>query len=167
MHTAIETPYADTRAGELTWQLGLPHLDALATLELELIGGTLELRLLGASHQAVLQVGDVHLSEVVACLGEVSAALPQEAERDLGNGSYSFTSDVLTLDEGTFAERVEELVQGLEGNPRALVGTFPGSPHAVTALVAETDQQGVTWRTWHAYPQSGELVVTRTVVRLR
>ncbi|MFD0785789.1 DUF2617 family protein, partial [Micromonospora azadirachtae] len=51
----------------------------------------------------------------------------------------------------------------------ALVGVFPGDPDAVTALAVRSGSPGgeVAWRTWHAYPQTNELVLTETVVALR
>ena len=43
-----------------------------------------------------------------------------------------------------------------------LAGVFPGSPHAFTAMLAQRHEGQVHWRTWHAYPQDGQLVATRT-----
>ena len=40
-------------------------------------------------------------------------------------------------------------------------------PLAVTALSASTCDGGVAWETWHAYPQAGELVYTKSVVSPR
>ena len=41
------------------------------------------------------------------------------------------------------------------------------SPHAFTALLAQRHEGQVHWRTWHAYPQDGQLVATRTRVGIR
>ena len=49
------TAYTDTRAADLAWALGREPLPALATLDLELSGAKLQLRLLGASHQVLLE----------------------------------------------------------------------------------------------------------------
>jgi hypothetical protein len=48
------------------------------------------------------------------------------------------------------------------------VATFPGGPLAITALLIQ-DLAGTTtgWLTWHAYPQTGELVETASVVVTR
>jgi hypothetical protein len=36
-------------------------------------------------------------------------------------------------------------------------------PHAITALTVDVLANGLlAWRTWHAYPQAGELVTTRS-----
>lgn len=52
-------------------------------------------------------------------------------------------------------------------HPHGLAGTFPGSPHAFTAMLAQRSEGQVRWRTWHAYPQEGQLVATRTRVGVR
>lgn len=50
----------------------------------------------------------------------------------------------------------------VEGHPRGLVGVFPGDPSAFTALVTQGGVDRLLWRTWHAYPQEGRLVCTRS-----
>ena len=52
-------------------------------------------------------------------------------------------------------------VAEVAGTP-ALLGRFPRHPLAVTALFAQVDNTMVTWQTWHVYPQSGEIVETRS-----
>jgi hypothetical protein len=142
---SLDVPYADSTAGDLSFALGLPLLPALHTLRLS---ETLELRLLGASHQVVAG----HLVETVACLPGRAPHLPPAVD----NLGYRFSSAVEPLDRAVTAA----LWRDLAADPRALVGVFPGDPDAVTALRAD----GRGWQTWHAYPQTGELVVTRTVV---
>jgi hypothetical protein len=140
----LDTPYTDTTAGDLSFALGLPELPALHVLRLP----GLELRLLGASHQVVwTRVDGERLVETVACLPGRDPHLPPSVD----GAAYRFESTVERL--GTAPSWRE-----LAADPRALVGVFPGDPDAVTALRAE--DRG--WRTWHAYPQSGELVTTRT-----
>src|SRR6476660_8830958 len=62
MLTTLETAYTDTRAGDLAWCLGKDALPALAVLGVR-IGETrglradVELRLLGASHQVLVDAG--------------------------------------------------------------------------------------------------------------
>jgi hypothetical protein len=50
------------------------------------------------------------------------------------------------------------IAQAVGADPRGLVGVFAGD--AFTALRAEPHGAGVRWETWHAYPQTGELVHT-------
>ncbi|BFO13841.1 hypothetical protein SHKM778_02290 [Streptomyces sp. KM77-8] len=68
---------------------------------------------------------------------------------------------------GSFAGRAQELLDLVSGHPQGLAGVFPGSPHAFTALLAQRHEGQVHWRTWHAYPQEGQLVATRTKVGVR
>ena len=154
----LDVPYADTGAHMLSFALGLAPQDALAVLPVERAGLRVELRLLGASHQVL--AGPV--SETVACLtgrdplpGRVSQALPA--------WSYEFAADVVPHDgEAEFAREVETLRVRLSGREDALTGIFPGSPNAVTALAVEPEPGGLAWRTWHAYPQTKEVVMTRS-----
>jgi hypothetical protein len=150
----LDTPYADTTAADLTFALGLPVRPALSVLDLPAAG--LQLRLLGASHQAVLAGRCV---ETVACLPGRPPSLPSAVD-DPAAG-YRFAAEVRRLDRAALAA----LRESLADDPFALIGVFPGSPDAVTGLRADVGPGGITgWRTWHAYPQTGELVVTRTEV---
>ena len=67
------------------------------------------------------------------------------------------------------SEQVAALRADLADDPYALVGVFPGDPDAVTALAVRPAPPAgaVRWRTWHAYPQTNELVLTETMVALR
>ncbi len=66
-----------------------------------------------------------------------------------------------------FTTEVSRVIAACEADPNALVAEFPGSPLAVTALSAASCEDGVAWETWHAYPQAGELVYTKSVVSPR
>ena len=155
MLISIDAPYADTTAGDLSFALGLPEQPALHVLEIPAAG--LQLRLLGASHQVVLAG---RCTETVACLPGRPPSLPAALDAD----GYRFTAAVRRVDRAAMTAAVAGLRERLTGDPYALVGVFPGSPDAVTALHAEVGDGRVGWRTWHAYPQTGELVVTRTEV---
>jgi hypothetical protein len=164
MLTTLKTAYTDTRAAELAWALGREPLPALAVLDLDLSGARLQLRLLGASHQVLLEEGESNCSETVACMSGSSTPLPLGVARRLGGREYEFASRVETLTRRAFAARAQELLALVADHPNGLAGTFPGSPHAFTAMLAQRIDGQVRWRTWHAYPQEGSLVVTRTCV---
>ncbi|CAM5729089.1 hypothetical protein STENM223S_07650 [Streptomyces tendae] len=85
------------------------------------------------------------------------------AER-VGDWEYEFAARVEVLTPGAFAARAQELLALVSDHPQGLAGVFPGSPHAFTALLARRHEGQVHWRTWHAYPQEGRLVATRTRV---
>jgi hypothetical protein len=162
LRATLETPYADARADGLSFALGLPPLDALAVLSVERAGLTVELRLLGASHQVIAGP----LSETVACLADVTDPLPGRATTSVPGWTYEFAATTAAHSDATaFARAVEAVCARLADRGDALTGAFPGSPHAVTALTLEdrTDgEAGLGWRTWHAYPQTREIVMTRS-----
>ncbi|MCA1655864.1 MAG: DUF2617 family protein [Pseudonocardiaceae bacterium] len=106
-------------------------------------------------------------SETVACLPDRSGALPAREEQVVGDYLVRFAAECLRLGPTEFADEVARIVAGCESDEAALVGEFPGSPLAVTALSARALRTGVAWQTWHAYPQVGELVWTSTVVSPR
>ncbi|MEU4891986.1 DUF2617 family protein [Streptomyces sp. NPDC044780] len=167
MLTTLKTAYTDTRAADLAWSLGREPLPALAVLDLRLHGFAVQLRLLGASHQVLLEGEDGRCSETVACMSGNSTPLPLGVSTLVDGREYEFAARVEELSQGAFAGRAQELLALVADHPHGLAGTFPGSPHAFTALLAQWHEGTVGWRTWHAYPQEGRLVTTRTCVGAR
>lgn len=165
MLTDLAVPYTDTRASALSWWLGAAPAP-LDELVLHAPPGVLALRLLGASHQAVARVGAVEIPEVVAC-GPEQAALPRTAAREVPGGSYRFTSSTRLYDEQGLARVARALRRRWAGDASAVVGVFPGSPHALTVLAGRPLTAGWSWRTWHVYPGSGEVVRTRSALVAR
>ena len=169
MHTALDVPFVDTSAGQLTWQLGLPPQPALAVTTVPMGGLDVELRLLGASHQVLVGppgAGGVSLwSETVACLPG-GDPLP-DATGITRDGVYRIRSVVVVHRADDLGLLADRLVDRLGGRPDALVGEFAGQRHAVTAMVTERrGRDAMGWHTWHAYPGSGELVTTATTLSL-
>ncbi|KAB1910771.1 DUF2617 family protein [Micromonospora sp. AMSO31t] len=163
MLVALQAPYVDTRAADLSLDLGGPERPALHVREVTLPGGLrLRMRLLGASHQVVC--GD--LTETVACLPGRPPHLPDALHDE--TAGYRFSATVLRPAGDGLRTRVAALRADLADDPYALVGVFPGDEDAVTALAVrpEPPAGSVSWRTWHAYPQTNELVLTETVVKL-
>jgi len=165
--TVVSTPFVDTSAADLTWTLDAPELPALLVRTRGLAGYRVELRVLGASHQVVLADARPLLTETVACLPGTDGTLPHRSGPAVaGLVSYTFTSSVETLPGPAFADRVEGVRAAVENDSRGVVAAFPGAPQAITALLPETAAgPAVRWRTWHAYPQTGELVTTTTTCR--
>ena len=158
----LDVPYLDTSADALVWQLDAPLQPALAARRVEGAGAALDLRLLGASHQVVLRspTGRAVCSELVACRPGVPGHLPATVVDERAGVRYGFRSSVESLAPEELAARAGDLLARLATRDDALVGAFPGSPHAVTAIEATADG----WRTWHVYPQAGQVVTTETVV---
>ncbi|WP_431959142.1 DUF2617 family protein [Actinacidiphila sp. bgisy160] len=174
MLTTLQTAYTDTRAGDLAWCLGKDELPALAVLDRELPGAgagvpaaprvRVRLRLLGASHQVILDSPRGRCSETVACMPGSSAPLPFGVARRIAGWDYEFAARIETLSRGSFAGRAQELLALVADHPNGLAGTFPGDPHAFTAMLVQYRGGSVLWRTWHAYPQEGRLVATRSTL---
>ncbi|GAA2150083.1 DUF2617 family protein [Actinomadura napierensis] len=191
MRAVLDAPYRDARADGLSFALGLPPLDALAVLPVERGGLTVQLRLLGASHQVIAGP----LSETVACLeGDAAEPLPGSTATTLTGWDYRFTATTAVHDDdAAFGRAVDAVCARLADRGDALTGAFPGSRHAVTALALDGappgmvpagrgsagrvpagrapdgatpggtgPRAGIGWRTWHAYPQTREIVMTRS-----
>ncbi|MDG4864239.1 DUF2617 family protein [Streptomyces sp. T-3] len=167
MLTTLKTTYTDTRASDLAWALGREPLPALAVLDLQLADAQVQLRLLGASHQVLLEQEQGTCSETVACIPGSSTPLPLGVAKRVGDWEYEFAARVETLSQGSFAGRAQELLALVSDHPNGLAGVFPGSPHAFTAMLVQRHEGQVHWRTWHAYPQEGQLVATRTRVGVK
>jgi hypothetical protein len=174
----VRKPYVDVSAHDLTLTLGAPAAPAIESLLLELGGCEIELRLLGHSHQALVDGGE-RASETVACLPGVAGELPLRRT----DGRYDFRARVERLAGDAYAARARGVLACVGDDPRALAGVFadappgPGSGGAVcdapgggrlapglafTALAAHplAGGAGIAWTTWHGYPQTGEIVVT-------
>ncbi|GAB88980.1 DUF2617 family protein [Gordonia rhizosphera] len=165
VHTSLDVPFADTSAQQLSFSLTADVREPLARCDHRFGPRTISLRLLGASHQVIVDDGHRRLCETVACLPDVGTPLPGT----VADGVYAFSSRVDRCD----LARLESVVAGLvrrtcdhraAGLP-ALLGRFPGRPLAVTAVIASADDDTITWQTWHTYPQCGELVTTTGELR--
>ncbi|MCX4747574.1 DUF2617 family protein [Kitasatospora sp. NBC_01287] len=129
--------------------------------------GTLQLRLLGASHQVVIAAGPGECLETVACMPGRRTPLPARVAEQVAGWEYEFAARIESLPPHVFAARAQEILALVDEHPRGLAGVFPGDPSAFTALVAQGSAERVLWRTWHAYPQEGRLVCTRSSLVLR
>ncbi|MFE1167609.1 DUF2617 family protein [Nocardiopsis sp. NPDC058789] len=168
MRASISAPFVDTKADDLVWTLSHPLVAPLATRAVTVSGREVELRVLGASHQVVLRPGPDggELVETVACLPGSSGGLPGNAEHPLpGVGDYRFDSVVESLSRAELARRVAGVHDVTSESPGGLLVAFPGDPLAITALhLTSGSGASLRWRTWHAYPQSDELVTTTTTL---
>ncbi|MDL9946725.1 DUF2617 family protein [Gordonia sp. ABSL11-1] len=173
--TRLQVPYADTSARQLAFSLTADLQEPLARCDHRRDGLTVSLRLLGASHQVVVELGPegtapadrARWCETVACLPGADDPLPSS----VADGPYLFTSSVGTcrLDEmaGVVADVTARGDRHLAAGKPAVLGHFPGRPLAMTAVLATADDDVISWDTWHTYPQTAELVITSSVIRRR
>ncbi len=164
---SLDAPYLDTDADQLCFSLGLKERPALAERAVSLGGLDVRLRLLGASHQVF--AGPVR--ETVACLQGAERGLPEACSRQLPGWIYDFGATTRRLSPGQFSAEVARVLDRATDAEHSLCGVFPGSPEAVTAVVVEpvTGPQGagLVWRTWHTYPQNGQIVSTHSRLEAR
>ncbi len=175
LHT-IASAFRDSCASDLSLRLGLAPQPALSALNVPLAGGDVEIRLLGHSHQVLTRAGATQsdqpprprilLSEVVACQPG-RGGLPAATSQALPGADYHFRSHVAALSPQALARRARRLRDDFSEHPAALVGAFPGWPHALTVVAALERDGELVWRSWHLYPQTAELVVTRSQLRER
>ena len=165
MLVRLELPYADVSARELSLRLDAPRRPALERLLVSAGGFEIELRLLGSSHQAIVD-GDL-LRETVACGAGTELGLPARSRRRAAGLAYSFSARVRSLPPAAFAERAGALTAAAAADPSGLVGVFPGRDGAFTSLQVRERPGGAAWVTWHGYPQTGELVRTRSAIARR
>ncbi|WP_238421816.1 DUF2617 family protein [Gordonia sp. 'Campus'] len=156
----LAVAYADTSAAQLGFSLSAPLQEPLAQEDAEIDGITVSVRLLGASHQVLVEDGAQRILETVACLPDVTSALPESFQES----GYYFSSRVESITPDQLAALIEQLTvrvseQMATGHP-CVMGRFPGEPQAVTAIVSESSEDMISWHTWHTYPQAGEVVVT-------
>ena len=166
MLTEVATAFVDARAASLRLALDLPRQPALETRVIEVAGFTVELRVLGASHQCIARRPDgAALSETVACLaGARGDPLPRVHDRAVPGLRYAFASTVEHVAPAGVRTRAAALRAEAASDPLALAGVFPGSPDALTSLCCRPVAGGLAWRTVHLYPHTRELVETSTTV---
>ncbi|MGH8881361.1 MAG: DUF2617 family protein [Stackebrandtia sp.] len=163
----IDVPFVDTAAGQLRFAADAPVLPVLDSLELAEIvpGGHLSLRLLGASHQAVLTMVDGVYAETVACLPNQGGPVPEHAVRRVGSWRFDFRSQLVTVAGVEYRRRCGQLRdQARQWPDTTLLGRFPGRQDALTYLnvSSRAGGSGSAWTSVHCYPESTTIVLTRT-----
>ena len=171
----LELPVAfrDACAADLRLHLGLPPQAALATRPVAGNGWAAELRVLGASHQVLVTQGARTVrSETVAChLSGQGLALDSIPLQGPEPSEYEFHATVARLSPVAFRRCVEDLIVEHVGFAGALCARFPGEELGVTAVRIDPVEGGtgtwLSWRTWHTYPRTGEVVATSSRTALQ
>ncbi|WP_176451579.1 DUF2617 family protein [Enemella dayhoffiae] len=172
-----ETPFADTCAGDLrfstTRQKRRPRRLPKALAECPgptIEGASATLRVLGASHQVVLQLGDCFWVETLACdpTGQPTQ-FPTGSVQLIDEWAYACKLELITVaGRDEFAARAAAL-DAIDHDVRIGV-RFAGDPDARTVLGAsvrqEADAEVLTWETWHLYPQHCEMVHTVSTAQI-
>ncbi|WP_349827119.1 DUF2617 family protein [Brevibacterium litoralis] len=172
-------PFADTRAEDLGLALGRGRLPEVLRTSVDLgstagalTGLHLDLVVIGSSHQVVLHRDGTDLfSETLACLprhaaptGNVGTVLdPFGTHHATGSWgpfrTHDFHARVRTPEPADFDAAVAALTAEVTACDHHAIARFPGHEGAVTALLLDhAGSDRLTWRTWHCYPQYGQIV---------
>ncbi|HEU5128191.1 MAG TPA: DUF2617 family protein [Glycomyces sp.] len=151
-------PYVDVSAASLTFRPDAPSMPVLDRLDRDAGPLRLSLRLLGASHQAVVATPDGLIAETLAYRDGLASDLPERFSQRVGAWRHRYTCTVEHLGVPELRARVRRLHERSE-EADLLVGVFGDRPDAVTALEV-TGLEPLTWRTVHTYPQHGQIVTT-------
>jgi hypothetical protein len=162
----IEVPFVDVSAASLTFRPDAPSMPVLDLLERDAGPLRLSLRLLGASHQAVVATPDGLIAETLAYRSDFAPDLPEAFSQRVGSWQHRYECTVERLTVPELRQRVRSLRDRAvmrTGEPDLLVGVFGEDLDAVTALEV-TGMAPLSWRTVHTYPQYGEIVTTTSTV---
>ncbi|HEX2143968.1 MAG TPA: DUF2617 family protein [Glycomyces sp.] len=159
-------PFVDVSAASLTFRPDAPSMPVLDRMERDAGPLRLSLRLLGASHQAVVATPDGLISETLAYRSDLGPDLPEAFSQRVGSWRHRYECAVETLTIARLREQVRALrdrAMMRTTEPDLLVGVFGEDSDALTALEV-TGTAPLSWRTVHTYPQHGEIVTTRSTV---
>lgn len=159
-------PFVDVSAASLTFRPDAPSMPVLDLLERDAGPLRLSLRLLGASHQAVVATPDGLIAETLAYRSDFAPDLPEAFSQRVGSWQHRYECTVERLTVPELRQQVRSLRDRAvmrTGEPDLLVGVFGEDLDAVTALEV-TGTAPLSWRTVHTYPQHGEIVTTTSTV---
>jgi len=159
-------PFVDVSAASLTFRPDAPSMPVLDRMDRDAGPLRLSLRLLGASHQAVVATPDGLIAETLAYRSDLSPDLPEAFSQRVGAWRHRYECTVETVTVPQLRQTVRALRDRAvlrTGEPDLLVGVFGADPDALTALEI-TGTAPLSWRTVHTYPQYGEVVTTHSTV---
>jgi len=174
MQFHLDVPFANTTAHSLGYALGYEAVDTLASLLVPCpaLDGTIELGILGASHQITLRnAADEAIGvETLACT--VASPVPPVNDAVVGGLPYQFICRVHEVTQARLHAFAATLVLTLATEPHGVIATFPGEPQAITGIHLDsispvsggTNPLRLRWRSWHLYP--GERTVVSTLTRV-
>jgi len=158
----LDIPHADVTAGALRCSLSQPVRPAVAALDVA--DGTLRVRLrvLAASHQVEVEMaGRLLVRETVACDVTGGERLADRVT-PLGTGRHEIVTTMRSLDDPVYLDAVADAMS--PDDHRSLLARFGVVADAVT-LLRVADAAGddtARWESFHAYPQEGTVVHTRS-----
>jgi hypothetical protein len=134
-------PFIDVSAASLTFRPDAPSMPVLDHMERDAGPLRLSLRLLGASHQAVVATPDGLIAETLAYRSDLAPDLPEAFSQRVGSWRHRYACTVETLTVPELRQRVRALRDRAllrTTAPDLLVGVFGEDPDALTALEVTT-----------------------------
>ncbi len=165
MRLTLDIPHADVAAAALRCSLTGPRRAAVAALDVEDGPVVVRLRVLAASHQVEVAVdGALALRETVAC--DLAGGEPLDSRAThLAAGVHRIVTVTHRLDDPAYLTAVADATDRDDG--RSLLARFGVVAEAVTLLRAlPATPDVVRWESFHAYPQEGTVVHTRSTLEL-
>lgn len=158
--------FVDTRADQLIYSLDEPRITPVLARDFTFTHAgvplEVELAVLGCSHQVTVRnAGHEWVRETLACLPQREPWVPTTSSYTVAHGGQ-LTFDSTVVKPADFLREVDRIESQLADSAAQCSAQFPGHAGAVTALTCTTSRNGLVWRTWHCYPQSGEVVKTRS-----
>lgn len=154
----LARPDMRIQADELSSTLDEPPLGPLAVRGWRIAGVDVQARLLPTGFQVVAGP----CVETVAQLENRPGPLPYHLGRELGGWSYAFTADVYRRDYADFTRAVAFLRRYLTGRDDALAASFPGRQDVLCGVLVRQVRRGLEWRGWHTFPDTRQVVSTRS-----
>lgn len=156
----LARPALAVRADALAFTLDAPLLEPVATRSRRVAGMDVELRLIETGHQMVTGA----LVETVAQLDDHEGPLPYTLTREVGGWSFGFTADVYKRDYADFSRAVAFLRKYLNGRDDVLAAA---KGDELCGLLVRQVRRGLEWRTWHTFPDTRQIVSTRSRMLIR
>jgi hypothetical protein len=153
----------DTAPDQLRISTQAGRLPAVVVHEVEVGRDRLELRILAASHQVVVEVdgGPGRRSghvETVACGLASPSAAPLVEGRLYGHGGWCVAASVVSCDAVSFARQARRWIERGRDDERCVAVRFPNHPHALTAVAVDVNEVSgsvLGWTGVHLYPSAG------------
>ncbi|MCD0447976.1 DUF2617 family protein [Actinocorallia sp. API 0066] len=154
----LARPDVVIRADDLSFTLDDPPHGPLAVRGWRMAGVDVQARLLPAGFQVVAGP----CVETVAQDEERPGPLPYLLTREIGGWEHTFSADVYRRDYADFTRAVAFLRRYLTDRDDTLAAAFPGRQDVLCGVLVRQIRRGIEWRGWYTFPESRQVVSTRS-----
>ncbi|GAB2812472.1 hypothetical protein GCM10022221_07510 [Actinocorallia aurea] len=154
----LSRPDLAVAADDLSFTLDEAALAPLAVRGWRMAGVDIQARLLPTG----FQVAAGPCVETIAQVEGRPGPLPYHLGREVGGWSYVFTADVYRRDYSDFTRAVAFLRRYLADRDDALAASFPGRQDVLCGVLVRQVRRGIEWRGWYTFPETRQVVSTRS-----